>query len=399
MRNAGNIGAAIGKTISGIGGGFLALLIGTIMLVYNEGDFKRTSDAIEEAESVVVEMADVNILDDEQEGKLAYGVSLTQTEDILKDDLFDVAVNGIKLLRDVKYYQLVEIRHERTETDSDGDERTVVTYTYENKWTNEPVNSAKFNTSKYHSYNWVRANIDTMTVWAGVVGWGAYKLPDFLKYAIGGDVAPVQLKLSEEKRGKWETTIEMASSSRTASALVKAKSENVHIDGNTIYLGPNPSSPVIGDVRVQINYIPPGRDLSVIAQVKGNTFTKYVAKNKKEYFSVKNGNLSLSKMIEEDKSENTSTAWMMRIFLTLLIITGIRLVMMPISIFSSKIPVLGGLVRGGVVFVSFMIGLIWSLVVIALAWLYYRPLVTLIILFVVAGLIILVRMKIKRRAA
>ena len=75
---------------------------------------------------------------------------------------------------------------------------------------------------------------------------------------------------------------------------------DVAVNGNTIYLGPNSSSPVLGDVRVKINYIPPGRDLSVIAQVKGNTFTKYVAKNKKEYFSVKNENLTLTKMFEED---------------------------------------------------------------------------------------------------
>jgi len=399
MRNAGNIGAAIGKTISGIGGGFLALLIGTIMLVYNEGDFKRTSDAIEEAESVVVEMADVNILDDELEGKLAYGVSLTQTEDILRDDIFDVSVNGIKLIRDVNYYQLVETKHEEVLTDSDGNDTRHITYTYDYKWTKEPINSSKFNTVKYRSTNWVRAKIDTMTVWANLVGWGAYELPNFLKYEIGGDVAPIQLEISEEIREKWERVVETTSSSHTASALVKAKSEYVHVDGNTIYFGPNPSSPVVGDIRIRLNYIPPGRDLSVIAQVEGNTFTKYKAKNRKEYFSVKNGNLSLIQMIEDDKSSNTNMAWMMRVFFTILIIMGIRLILMPINVFASKIPFFGNIIKGGIVFISIMVGLIWSLVVIALSWLFLRPLISLIMLSVIIALIILIRKKVKRRAA
>ena len=398
MRDMG-VFSSIGKTIFGIGGSFLSLTVGSIMLITNEMNFKRTGDAIAEAESVVVEMADVNVLDDGLEGKLVYGVSLTQTEDILRDDIFDVSVNGIKLIREVNYYQLVETKHEEVRTDSDGNDERIITYTYDYKWTKEPINSSKFNTVKYRSTNWVRAKIDTMTVWANLVGWGAYELPNFLKYEIGGDVAPIQLEISEEIREKWERVVETTSSSHTASALVKAKSEYVHVDGNTIYFGPNSSSPVVGDVRIRLNYIPPGRDLSVIAQVEGNTFTKYKAKNRKEYFSVKNGNLSLTQMIEDDKSSNTSMAWILRVVFTILIIVGIRLLLLPINAFASKIPVFGNIVNVGIAFISLMVGLIWSLVVIALAWLFLRPLISMIMLSVIIALIILIRKKVKRRAA
>ena len=393
MEGSGNILLTASKSIAGIGGGFLAIITGTLLLFGNEHNFKKSGDAIAEAESVVVEMTNANVPDSDLEGKLVYGVSLTQTEDILRDELFDVTVNGIKLIRDAKYYQLVEIKHEDVERDSDGNERRITTYTYEYKWTDKPVNSSEFNNTKYRSTNWVCAKVDTMTKWADVVGWGAYKLPDFIKHKIGGDVAPVPLNLSEKRKDWWEQSVEMASSSHTASALMKAKSEYVHIDGNTIYLGTNPSTPVVGDVRIRINYIPPGRELSVIAQVKDNTLTKYVAKNGKKYYSVKNGNLSLTQMIEDDKSSNSIFAWVMRVLLTLMIITGIRFLMKPITLLFTRIPVIGGILNGGVMFISFMFGLIWSLIIIALAWLFYRPVIALIILAVVVALIMLMRMK------
>jgi len=48
---------------------------------------------------------------------------------------------------------------------------------------------------------------------------------------------------------------------------------------------------------------------------------------------------------------------------------------------------LGKLVGLGTGLVSLLFGLAWSLLIIALAWLFYRPLISILILVAVAGLI------------
>ena len=393
MRNTG-ITSMIANSKAGIGGGFLAFIAGTLMLISNERDFKMTGDTIKEAESVVVNIEDVNTIDTALEGKLAYGVSTMQTDEIVEDELFGVAVNAIKLIRSVEFYQWVEKEHREARKDSNGNSETIVTYTYEKKWVDAPVNSSKFNNSRYRSLNWVIMQIDSMTKWADIVNWGAYKLPHFLKTKAIGQ-KPVTIKLSKENATRLELLLAKGASSHTASALIKAETTESdyvhHINVNTLHLGSDPSTPAIGDIRVEINHIPPGGSLSVIAQIQGNTFTEYIARNGKVFYSVNNGVDSKEKMLLDEHSNNSTNTWAMRIACILLVIFGIRLTLKPIGHLFSRIRFLSNIVNVGVKFVSTMLGLAWSLIVIALAWLYYRPVTALIIFAFVAAIILLLK--------
>ena len=394
MRITGSMITKIANSKFGIGGGIMAVFTGTLMLISNERDFKMIGDAIREAESVVVELDDANSLDTEMDGKLTYGVSTIQTDEFVVDELFDVSINAIKLTRVVKYYQWVEIEEEESD-----DESSYTTYYYEKQWTDAPVNSSKFNDSRYRSDNWVIMEIDNLTKWADIVNWGAYILPQFIKKEIKGE-NPVTINLSPQVKEMFEKALVKCASGHTASALIKASDhEYVHnFKVNTLHFGTDPSKPAIGDVRVEINHIPPGGDLSVIAQVMGNTFTEYIAKNGRTFFSVYNGNDSMEKMFKREHSNNAWNAWAMRVFLTILVILGMRFTLKPVNMLFSRIPLLGSIVNVGIKIATTMLGLAWSLIVIALAWFFYRPLITLIIFTVVAAIIFLLKKMGEKRA-
>ena len=82
--------------------------------------------------------------------------------------------------------------------------------------------------------------------------------------------------------------------------------------------------------------------------------------------------------------------WILRLIGTLLIIFGIAAVFGPLTTLTSYVPILGKLVGGAVFVVSLLLGLAISLLVIAVSWIVFRPLLGIcllaaaILLFVLA---------------
>jgi len=389
MKELVNLFNGFANTKFGIGTGILAFIFGTGFLITNERDFKRTYDTINEAESVVVEAKDVNLLDAQLEGKLIYGVSKTQTDDTLTDELFEVAINAVKLVRNVEYYQWVEKESTETYEDSDGDTHSETTYTYNKEWSDKPVNSNQFNRPQSYT-NTVLLEIEDRTVYADLVRWGAYKLPPFLKSKIDGDTS-ITVELSKEKKAEWENTLRQ----RYKQSENRDKREYLHVAkaNSTVYLGINPDSPEIGDVRITIKHIPPGSDLSIIAQVQGNTFTEYTAKNGNTFFSIKNKIVPMKHMFIDEHISNTAYAWWYRLLGFLCVSFAFRCMFNLLTTLFLKIPVLGNILNVGIKMVCFVLGFVWSSVVIAVAYMFYRPITGAIILVVAVVAFLLLKRK------
>ena len=79
--------------------------------------------------------------------------------------------------------------------------------------------------------------------------------------------------------------------------------------------------------------------------------------------------------------------WILRAAGILLISLGFGTILKPISAVTSYIPLLGNVVGAAVGLVSFILGLALGLVVIALAWIRFRPLLGISLLILVALLI------------
>ena len=346
----------LGESFGGIAAGLVLIALTTWLLWWNEGRTFKTAGAIGEAELVTHDVHDISRLDPSLEGKVIHATSKADTRDVLSDSLFGVQANAISLRREAEYYQWEEHEHSETRKKLGGGEETVRTYTYSKNWVSSPIDSGTFRDPAYRDSNSVLANIDDSTLWAGTVTFGAYTLPDFLKHSIGGEL-PLTLDSPDLQN---------------ISGIVPA--ERVHVSGSTIYLGTNPGSPQIGDVRVTFTQTPPA-EVSIIAQVIRNTFEPFTASNGYTFSRLTMGAAGMAKMFESARSSNNTIAWILRAVGLIMAVIGLRLVFKPLSVLADVIPILGTIVEGGAGVVAFVLGLAWSLIVIAVAWVRFRPLV------------------------
>ena len=91
--------------------------------------------------------------------------------------------------------------------------------------------------------------------------------------------------------------------------------------------------------------------------------------------------------------ENKFFKWLWRIIGTLIIISSIGSLFDPIQKLANYIPILRNIVAIGVSIVSFIVGLSISLIVIAIAWFRYRPLLSIALIAIVIALFIFLKMK------
>ena len=173
----------------------------------------------------------------------------------------------------------------------------------------------------------------------------------------------------------------------------------VHVDGNVVYIGRSPQMPEVGDVKITFTKELPAK-VSILAKVMGDTFASWKAKNGKMFQALYMGEQSAEEMFSSEHATNTMITWLLRILGVILIIAGLRSIVSIVPTLLKVLPFLGGIVETGLGLVCALVGIVWSLIVIALAWIFYRPVLG-IALLVVAGLIVfwLVKRSRKKKAA
>ena len=367
------------ESVGGIITGIILIALGTWLLWWNEGNTFKTAGAISEAEKLTQEVKDISKINPDLDGKLIHALGFANTDDVLKDDIFGVQFKAIKLSRNVEYYQWTEHSHSETRKKLGGGEETITTYTYETEWTDEPVDSNSFRDPDYRGKNFVIASIEDNDVIANNVSFGAYVLPDFLKRRIGG---AVPFNIGEINKNSIEN-------------IIHVKSNDIHASGSTIYLG-TPSNPKIGDVRISFTQAPPA-EISIIAQVIRDTFEPFTASNGYSFSRLEMGKVGFAKMFADAKSENNILAWIVRVIGTIIVMIGLNMIFNPLAVIFDVIPFLGSLVGVGGGIFAFVIGLAWSLIVIAIAWLRFRPIIAICLIAVALGLVFLLRNKGKQK--
>ena len=377
-------GQRLAGSAKGMIGGLLMFIIGTCLLWWNEGRTVRTAKAIGDAASHVESVADVSRVDASLNGKLIHASAFADTKDTLTDDMFGVRERAIRIDRKVEYYQWVENAQTKEREKIGGGKETTTTYTYEKKWVDKPVNSAEFKDPQYQSANKVLSEVEERNEMAQHVTFGAYTLPELFVASISGS-EPVEVRMTEEQRFTWNERLHMLR------PKVNTETSLVHTSANTVYLGLSPNSPQVGDVRVTFTKVPPA-DISLIAQVDGSTFKAYRAKNGQSFSRVQMGTVSADEMIEQARSENNMLTWVLRLVGVLLIVIGLKGMFGLLPMLFKVLPFLGSIVDAGVGLVSWIFGLAWSLIIIAIAWLVFRPIIGIsLLVLAIAGIVFLKR--------
>lgn len=381
----------LGDSFKGIGIGIVLILAATALLWWNEGRTVRTGDAIVEAQLATEPLPGIDKIDSAFEGKLVYATGRAVTKDELVDPVFGIKVNAIRLRRKVEYYQWVEHRKSEKRQKLGGGEETVTTYTYTREWVSRPVDSQTFKKSFEHA-NKTRIQSENADWYAANVTFGAYRFPPFLTRSIGGE-KELTISLSDQQRAELQKAFFAPDASLDASQVVGQQGASmIHSQGNTLYIGRQPNSPSIGDVRVTF-FETPAAEVSIIAKVSGNTFVTFRASNGSAFSRLEMGTQDMNGMFESAKSGNATMAWILRIVGTVICISGFGMLFAPFKVLADVIPLLGSIVGAGTGLVSGLLGSAWSLVVIAIAWIRFRPVLGACLLGAALVLVILLFIK------
>jgi len=428
-------GTRVGNSFKAIGSGILMFVIGTALLWWNEGRAVKTEKMLDEAGSKYVEMETPNKKDASLEGELICGTAMATTEDSLSDAQFGIGAKAIALRRSVEYYQWVEHAQEKTEDKLGGKQVTTTTYTYSKQWVSSPIQSSEFHDPAYQNKNMVLTTVDDTEQYAENVSFGAYQLNESLIHSISSREA-MDLAIAEDLLKQFDKSTQAAYErfygvqksiqqqptqqpaqapaipdsirallSDSAKAVLdslqavndsinrqmenaenKKDLEYIHVANNILYFGRVPGSPEVGDVRVTFEKIVPAK-VTVMAVVDGDTFKPFKAKNGKRFQTLVMGQKSGDEIIEAEKEANNMLLWFFRIVGIVLVIGGLKGIFGFIETILKVVPFIAGIFGWGIGVICTVIGIAWSLIVIAIAWLFYRPLLG-ISLLALAGFLI-----------
>lgn len=376
-------GTRVGNSFRSIGTGFILFAIGTALLWWNEGRVVKTDKMLNEAEGVTVELEGIDRINPEMDGKLVYATGLADTQDSLIDAQFGIGATAISLTRSVEYYQWVEHAQEEHKDKLGGSEEIITTYTYTQEWTDGPIQSSLFHDPAYQKKNFILTTAESQEWQAEKVTFGAFVLNEQQVRSIRG-YEPVAFSLDSAKLDGWNKECRQVLSRQIGS---EAESKQlVHVNNNQLYYGISPSSPAVGDVRITWTKVLPAK-VTIIAKQKDNTFTSYKAKNGKTFSTLVMGTRDASEIYAGEHETNHMLMWIFRLLGVFLVIIGLNGIFAILETLLKVVPFVANIIGWGVGLVCTVVGIVWSLIIIGLAWLFYRPLIGIAILAVAAFLV------------
>jgi len=348
----------IGDSIKGILFGLICIPLATGLLWWNEGRTIKEVRGLEEGAKITVE-ADAKSIDAAKSGQLVHVTGTTTLKGPAEDEVFAYShADLIKLRREVELFQWVETEKTETKTNTGGSETKTTTYSYEKEWTGNAEDSAKFKHPEGHENPEPR--IESAEFHAEEVSLGAYLVPEFLLEQ-WNDFKPHPLPDLKSLQGALHASI----------------------DGEWLVLSESPKTPVVGDARVKFESIKTG-DASVLARQVQDTFETFTTGQGTTIGRIISGVQSKEAMFAAAASENNFMAWLLRGIGCILMIIGFVAILNPLKVLADVLPFLGSIVGAGTGFVAFILGGVCSLSIVALSWLFYRPLLG-IPLLLIAG--------------
>ena len=110
------------------------------------------------------------------------------------------------------------------------------------------------------------------------------------------------------------------------------------------------------------------------------------------------GTFSADEMFAHAKEMNRLLTWGLRLLGWLLMLGGFALIFSPLVVLADVLPILGNIVGMGTGLLSLMLATPLALVVVAAAWIYYRPLLGILLLIIAVGVPVVIVRKFKKPA-
>lgn len=352
--------------------GMLVILLGCWMLFKNEGRAVQRYKTLKEGGVVVVSVTS-DTIDAGYDGKLVHTSGLAETTGFLTDQEFAVTANAIHLQRHVEMYQWRQSEEKKTRKKLGGGTETVTTYSYSKTWSDRHIPSSSFKRPEGHQ-NPGPPPYSSRTLTAPEVTLGAFRLSAGLISSMSNYKAlPV-------------SSIEL---------LPEHLRRNAKLHDGGIYLGRNPASPKVGDLKITFRYVEPGA-ISVVAAQRGGGLEPYRAGTGGTIELLTTGYAAADAMIETAQEANRMMTWILRVLGFLLVWFGLRSIFRPLSVMADVVPAIGNLVEAGTGSLSFLLAAFTALCTIAVAWLYYRPLLAMLLIAAATAVVVVIWQALKK---
>lgn len=349
----------IRRSVGGVIFGLLLVAVMVGLLFWNEGRAVQTARSLAEGAGLVVTIANDKV-DPANDGKLVHVTGPVVASGDLSDPDFGIVAQGIRLSRTAEMYQWKEEQKSETTKKLGGGEETITTYTYTKAWNAEAIDSSDFKQRDGHQNPTKEIGSKQVQIPEGKLG--AFVLDEPVLNRIGGDK---KLPLNTDQAADIDA------------AYSGWKKVNI-VDGS-IHLGFNSTSPAIGDYRIGYELAPLGV-VSVIGSQSGNKFQPFQTSAGDALLMVDTGDVPADKMFADAVSANTLITWLLRAFGLLLLVAGFSLFLAPIGVVLDVIPFLGSIARFGTGLLAWILAILVGTTTIAIAWFWYRPLLSAAIL-------------------
>jgi len=351
-------GAIVGVLI-----GLALIPISVVLLFWNEGRAVTTARSLTEGAGLVRPVL-ADRVDPANQDKLVHVAGPLVLGGSVSDGEFGVTAQAVRLVRKVEMYQWKEESKSETRKKLGGGEETVTTYSYVREWSDRVHDSARFKQPGNHHNPQMRYTGRNVTV--AKASLGAFEVSqDVLGRLSGGEPLPVDPSVEARVR-------------QTVGGPARV------VDGR-IYVGRDPDSPQIGDLRISYDVVT-ATQISVVARQAGSGFGPYQTAAGDRLLMVEKGTVPAEQMFKEAQQANTVLTWILRGVGAVAMFIGFVLFFRPLSVLGDVIPFLGDIIGLGTGAIGFAMTAVLSAITIAVAWLYYRPIVGLLVLVVGVGI-------------
>ncbi|MBI3184305.1 MAG: TMEM43 family protein [Myxococcales bacterium] len=368
-------GSRLVKSIKSVLVGLFLFVVSFPLLFWNEGRAVQTAQSLEEGAGAV-KTVPVDKVEPGFEGKLVHTTGDAKTDETLRDPELLVSAAAIKLERKVEMYQWEEEKKSEEKKKVGGSTETITTYDYKKTWSDDLIHSSNFKQSAAHS--------------------NPGSMPYESKTWSAKDVTVGAFTLSPEQIAKIDNSEDLTITAAHVEALPKGTAKH---EAGQFYIGDDPGSPEIGDVRISYELVKPG-PVSLVGVQTGKTFAAWQAPAGDQILLLQTGTHTAEAMFKAAQEANVVMTWILRLVGFVMMFAGLTMVFKPVSVMGDVVPLVGTMLGAGLGLFAFVISAALSVITVGVAWLFYRPVLGAVLLAVsVAGIVGLVMLGIKRKKA
>jgi len=360
-------GSRLKGTLGGVVIGFILFIAAFPLLFWNEGNSIRRAQALEEGKRIVVSIDAIHVLE-ENDNQLVHLIGEAMTiQDALEDVELDLKVAmAIKLRRMVEMYQWEEHQESTTKEKWGGGTETVTTYTHSETWSESLIDSNNFEYAENYR-NPAEMPLENKTFVAQQITLGEFTISKgFVDKINKYQYLPMDDKMRKQTLEK-----------------LNSQYGTTHFSGEYYYISEKPSHPQIGDIRIKYQVVWP-TTISVIARQFGTQLTTYMTSMDEPLELFEYGEVTAPEMFANAKFANITQTWILRFVGFLMMFIGLLFILNVLAILAAVIPIFGRIIGAASAIISLIMAAVLTIITIAIAWLLYRPILS-IILFVIAG--------------